>query len=310
MDRTSINWKGYWPACPTPFTENGVLDFETLGLLIDWYLNEGMHGIFINGTTGEWFSQTTEERKELIEFAVNRVAGAIPVVVGITTFTASDSAHLGNHAMSVGASGVCASAPAYSKTLPNETIAYFDELGKAVQAPLMVYNWPHGTNIEIEGELASALADLEYVVAIKDSTGNAAQFKETTRSVIDRVRVFGNFMTPDTLKFMQEVGGDGTIGGGTIFGHLDPQFWNDYWAGDIDAAMEHAKRNEVLLGKLWMPGGWRGRYGAYQSQLKLIMKLIGLPGGHVRAPRLPITDESSIQAIRKILIECNIPLAK
>jgi 4-hydroxy-tetrahydrodipicolinate synthase len=310
MDRTSIDWKGYWPACPTPFTEKGALDLETFGLLIDWYLKEGMHGIFINGTTGEWFSQTPEERRELTEFAVSRVAGAIPVVVGITTFTARDSALLGIHAMSVGASGVCASAPAYSKTLPNETIAYFAELGNAIQAPLMVYNWPHGTNIEIEGELASALADLEYIVAIKDSTGNSGQFKETARSLIDRVRIFGNFMTPDSLKFMQEIGGDGTIGGGSIFGQLDPQFWNDYWAGDMEKASAHAKRNEVLLNKLWMPGGWRGKFGAYQSQLKLIMKLMGLPGGSVRAPRLPITDESSIQAIREILIESNIPVVK
>ena len=54
MDRNSIDWKGYWPASPTPFKENGDLDLETFGKLIDWYLDCGMHGIFVNGTTGEW----------------------------------------------------------------------------------------------------------------------------------------------------------------------------------------------------------------------------------------------------------------
>ena len=91
MDRNSIDWKGYWPASPTPFKENGDLDLETFGKLIDWYLDCGMHGIFVNGTTGEWFSQTIEERKELIEFVLDRVANRIPVVVGITTFTAREA---------------------------------------------------------------------------------------------------------------------------------------------------------------------------------------------------------------------------
>ena len=107
MDRNSIDWKGYWPASPTPFKENGDLDLETFGKLIDWYLDCGMHGIFINGTTGEWFSQTIDERKELIEFVLDRVANRIPVVVGITTFTARDSIPLGVHAMAAGAAGVC-----------------------------------------------------------------------------------------------------------------------------------------------------------------------------------------------------------
>ena len=310
MDRNSIDWKGYWPASPTPFKENGDLDLETFGKLVDWYLECGMHGIFVNGTTGEWFSQTIPERKELIEFVLDRVAGRIPVVVGITTFTARDSIPLGVHAMAAGAAGVCSSAPAYAKTLPDETVAYFSELSTGIQGPVMIYNWPHGTNIEIEGDLAERLADVENIVAIKDSTANGDQFRDTARRVNDRVRIYGNFMVPENLKFMQQYGGDGTIGGGSIYGKADPLFWENYWSGNIEAAQKHSVENEILLGKLWQPGGWRGIYGSYQSQLKAIMKIMGLPGGSVRAPRLPLTDPVSLAKIRATLIECNIPVGK
>ncbi|MCX6430793.1 MAG: dihydrodipicolinate synthase family protein [Actinobacteria bacterium] len=308
MDRSSVDWRGYWPACPTPFKANGDLDFDSLAKMVDWYLSQKMHGLFVLGTTGEWFSQSNEERNSVAEAVIKQVDGRIPVVVGVTTFTAKDSARLADYAMKVGASGICSSAPAYAKTLPDETVAYFEDLSRMVPAPLMIYNWPHGTNIEVEGELAERLADLEYVVAIKDSTGNAEQFRATTASVIDRVRIFGNFMTTGGLEVLENVGGDGTIGGGSIFGASDPKYWEDYWSGDIESVRKSAQATDQLLASLWGPGGWRGLYGAYQSQLKVIMEMMGVPGGTVRPPRLPITDSTSLAKIRKALIDSNIEL--
>lgn len=309
MNRDSVTWSGYWPASPTPFHENGEIDFKRFGNLIKWYMDNGMHGIFLNGTTGEWFSQSISERMQVLEFVLAEVKNRVPVVVGVTTFTAKESIDLGKHAMKAGAAGVCASAPAYSKPLPDETLAYFEELSKGIDGPLMVYNWPHGTNIEIEGELASKLADIGNIVAIKNSTGDANQFRKTTQEVVERIRVFGNFMVPDNFKFLQEFGGDGTIGGGSIYGKPDPKFWEDYWNKNYSPALDHATANEVLLSKLWQPGGWRGIYGAYQSQLKAIMKMIGVDAGTVRPPRLPITDQEALKKIRTILIEYNISVS-
>ena len=308
MDRNSVDWRGYWPACPTPFKENGDLDLDSFAQLIEWYLKRGMHGLFVNGTTGEWFSQSHGERKMVVEAVLQQVAGRIPVVVGVTTFTANESAVLGAHAMSHGAAGICSSAPAYAKTLPEETVAYFMDLSEAVRAPLMIYNWPHGTGIEIEGELAQRLADLEYIVAIKDSTGNFEQFQATTKSLVGQVRVFGNFMTTSGFKFLQEHGGDGTIGGGSIFGASDPKFWEDYWRGDLESAGKNAEATDVLLSGLWAPGGWRGLYGAYQSQLKAIMAMMGVPGGTVRPPRLPITNPEYLATIADVLRNSHVDL--
>mgnify|MGYP006213155453 CR=1 FL=1 len=109
MNRDSVTWSGYWPASPTPFHENGEIDFKRFSNLIKWYMDNGMHGIFLNGTTGEWFSQSISERMQVLEFVLAEVKNRVPVVVGVTTFTAKESIDLGKHAMKAGAAGVCAS---------------------------------------------------------------------------------------------------------------------------------------------------------------------------------------------------------
>ncbi len=87
----------------------------------------------------------------------------------------------------------------------------------------------------------------------------------------------------------------------------DAEFWEAVWRGDIDVAREHARRTDDLFPKLWLPGGWGGHYGAYQSQLKVLMRLLGQPGGTtVRPPRLPVTDEASIAAMRDVLVEAGL----
>lgn len=303
MDRNTVDWKGYWPAVPTPFKESGEIDWVSFDALLDWYLEQKMQGLFVNGTTGEWFSQTHDERRLVAEFVAKKVAGRIPVVIGVTTFTAKESIELANHALAQGLDGVCSSAPAYVKTLPNETVAYFETLSSEINGPIMIYNWPHGSGIEIAGELAERLASIEKIVAVKDSTPNADQFLDTTKRIVDRVRIFGNFMVPAHLDFMLANGGDGTIGGGSIFGRADSLYWEQVWGGEIDSARKHAERNLKLLEALWLPGGWAGKWGGYQSQLKAIMAILGVPGGTVRPPRLPITDPDALIAIRTVLRE-------
>jgi 4-hydroxy-tetrahydrodipicolinate synthase len=83
MDRNSVDWKGYWPASPTPFNGSGEIDWQAFDQLLDWYLERGIHGLFVNGTTGEWFSQSNKERRAIAEFLVKKVEGRIPVVIGL-----------------------------------------------------------------------------------------------------------------------------------------------------------------------------------------------------------------------------------
>ena len=303
MDRNDVSWQGYWPACPTPFHEDGSYDPDSHRALLEYYLGVGVHGVLVNGTTGEWFSQTNEERRLVAETALDQVAGRVPVVIGVASYTAREAAELGRSAVAAGAAGIESTPPPYCKPYDHETIAYYEDLASGVDSPLLVYNWPHGTAVDIGPELADRLVEIDTVVALKDSTPNAQQFYETARTVVDRVRVFGPFMSAEGFEQLLAHGGDGFIGGGTIFGAPDAEFWESYWRGDHNACRAHAERVDRLFPKLWLPGGWGGVYAAYQSQLKAIMKMIGQPGGEPRRPRLPLTDPASLEAIRAILVE-------
>ncbi|WP_285028574.1 dihydrodipicolinate synthase family protein [Plantibacter sp. ME-Dv--P-122b] len=303
MNRDDIDWAGYFPAVVTPFTESGELDTDTLAALIDQYAERGMHGAVVNGTCGEWFSQTVEERKAVAETAVAAARGRLRVLVGCTSNRAEHVRDLADHAMGAGADGVLASAPPYIKLFPNEVVAWYEEISELVKAPLVVYNWPHGTGVDIGSDLADRLADIDSVVAIKDSTPDADQFFETSRRVRDRVRVFGPYMSARGVDVLLSEGGDGFVGGGSLNGRPDAQFWEHYWAGETEPMRAYAAKADALFPKLWLPGGWAGIYGSYQAQLKELMRMLDQPAGHVRRPRLPITDPDSLAALRAVLVE-------
>ncbi|MEV7429461.1 dihydrodipicolinate synthase family protein [Nocardioides sp. NPDC092400] len=302
MNRDDVDWQGYFPAFVTPFTADGDLDLDTLAALVDHYVAEGMHGIVVNGTCGEWFSQTDDERRQVAEAAAAQAAGRLRVIVGCTAYTAEQSAELGRHALASGVDGVLVSPPPYAKLFAPEVVAFYEEISALVDGPLTVYNWPWGSGVDIDTELADRLADVPNVVAIKDSTPDADQFFATSRRVRDRVRVFGPYLGERGLEELTTHGGDGTVGGGSLFGRPDPQYWEDVWAGDIDAARAHAVRSDRLFPQLWLPGGWAGKYGAYQSQLKALMHMLGQPAGHVRRPRLPVTDPAALAEMRAVLV--------
>lgn len=302
MNRNDIDWAGYFPAVVTPFTEKGELDTDTLHALISQYVERGMHGVVVNGTCGEWFSQSTEERQAVAETAVAAANGQLRVLVGCTSNTAQNVEKLAKHALGAGADGVLASPPPYIKLFPNEVVAWYEEISDLVKAPLVVYNWPHGTGIDIDSDLADRLADIDSIVAIKDSTPNAAQFFETSRRVRDRVRVFGPYMSAAGVEVLRTEGGDGFVGGGSLGGSVDPQFWENYWQGNFAEMERYAEAADRLFPKLWLPGGWAGIYGSYQAQLKELMRMLGQPAGHVRRPRLPV-EPQHLPTLRAILVE-------
>ncbi len=107
MDRDTVDWKGYWASCPTPFKRGDEgLDLDALRALLEFYVGCGFHGVLINGTVGEWFSQSENERLTVAEAAIDQVAGRMTVVIGCTAYTADEVASFGRHAMASGADGV------------------------------------------------------------------------------------------------------------------------------------------------------------------------------------------------------------
>ncbi|MBZ2195472.1 dihydrodipicolinate synthase family protein [Occultella gossypii] len=291
MERNDVPWRGYWPAAPTPYTADGRLDQDGLAEMISMYVDQGVHGVLINGTTGEWFSQTRTERRTVAEIAVATVAGRIPVVIGCTSYTPAETIDLAEEVKAIGADGALTTPPPYAHPSQAEIYAFYETVTTAVEIPWMAYNWPRGTAVDISVETASRLADLPNVVAIKDSTGDELKCMATVEAVADRVRAFGRFIHPRGMAFMLGVGGDGNIDGGGLGAPFAVPYYDAVFAGDLDAARGFGKQYEQLV-SLLVNADYSSKFASPTSQLKAAMNILGQPGGEVRPPLLPMAEEN------------------
>ncbi|MFI5718751.1 dihydrodipicolinate synthase family protein [Nocardia sp. NPDC051750] len=307
MNRDDVSWSGYWPAAPTPFTPSGALDTEALGSLMNLYAGMGVNGVLVNGSTGEWFSQTDDERRTVTEVAVEAVAGRFPVVVGVSAYTAQQSSALAVHAAAAGADGVLATPPPYVHTSPDETLQFYATVSAATSLPFMVYNWPRGVSVDMGTSpgLFSRLADLDNVVAIKDSTGDWLSMLDTVEAVAGKVRVFGSFLHRRGLAALLELGGDGNIDGGGVGAPFAVPFYRAVAAGDAETARVWADRYRAFSGRL-INGDYSGVFASPIPQLKAVMNLLGQPGGAVREPLLPVTDATTLAALQNVIDESGI----
>lgn len=298
----TVTWRGYWPAAPTPFAEDGSLDLGAWQALLELYLGQGVHGILVNGTTGEWFAQTRDERAQLARRAVEVVAGAVPVVIGVGSFTGRESAELARDAAAAGADGVLTTPPPYVHPDPTEIHAYYRTVGAATELPLMVYNWPRGTAVDMSVDLLAQLCELEPVVAVKESSGDADKALETTRRLTGRVQVFNRFVYPAGLTALREVGGHGSIDGGGLGAPFAVAFYQSVWAQDWAAAEDHAARYTALSAGL-VAADYSGRFGSPTAQLKAAMRLLGQPGGYVREPLVDVISAESLAGLNAVLTD-------
>ena len=310
MNRHDVEWAGYWPASPTPFTADGAVDTTALTELMGLYVSQGVHGVLINGSTGEWFSQTEAERREVAEVAVEAVAGCIPVVIGVSSYTAEDAAALAKDAAAAGADGILSTVPPYVHPSPAEAVEFFREVSESTELHFMAYNWPRGVALDLAlvPGLMSQIADLPQVAAIKDSTGDWNAMVGTIQDVADRVRVFGSLSHRKGLALITGLGGDGAIDGGGVGAPFGVPFFDAALASDLELARFWVDKYQAVSGRM-IAGDYSGRFASPIAQLKAAMDLLGQPGGHLRRPLLPVTDAETLKTIAQILREADLPVS-
>ena len=307
MDRHDVDWKGYIPAITTPFDAAGGYDERAQAALLEWLHGEGLHGLIIAGTTGEWFSMTRAERERQIRLTGGQLKGKMTLICGCNAYTARDALQYADVAAEAGFDGILVCPPPYVVPTEDETFEFYKEISDNSALPLCIYNWPRGTNVDLSLELIERLADLEKVVAIKNSTSSTRAFLKTFFAMRDRLRIFGFGMDPIGTSMIRNEGGDGLMGAGSVLGADQPNFFNAIWAGDMHRARELGDKDMTLMAD-WFGADYGGKFGAAQSIFKTALNLQGLPGGHVRRPLLPL-DAQQTELVRDTLIRLGRPLA-
>ncbi len=201
-------FEGMATAIITPITENGI-DYEAFKKLIDWQIEEGINALVVCGTTGESSTLTDEEHREAIKFAVEYVNDRVPVIAGTGSNDTAYALDLTKFSCEVGVDGVLVVTPYYNKATQNGLIKMFTQIADVATAPVILYNVPSRTGVNIEPATVAALAKHPNINAIKEASGNISKIAEIAHLCGDEINIYSG--NDDQVIPIMSLGGKGCI---------------------------------------------------------------------------------------------------
>lgn len=177
-----VLFKGCGTALVTPFTNDGV-NFEELRKLIEFQILEGIDSLIICGTTGESSTMSLEEKKSVIEFSVKIANGRVPIIAGTGGNNTKEVINLSKYAEDVGADGLLLVTPYYNKTTQEGLVTHFSEIAKHVSLPIILYNVPSRTGLNIEPDTCLELSKISNIVAIKEASRKYFSSSKNSKSM-------------------------------------------------------------------------------------------------------------------------------
>lgn len=271
--------RGTMTVLVTPFTEDGsAVDLAALRRLVDWQIEEGIHGLVPLGSTGEFLAISREERQTIVEACVETARGRVPVYVGTGAEVTGDAVELAREAERQGADGVMIIPPFYSVPTEDELFEHYRRIGEAISIPIMVYNNPAAANVDIRPETLARLARIDNVRSVKESTLEVTRVRDIIELCGDRIDVFAGVLGYESFWL-------GAVGWIAVCSNLIPR----ESARLFELAVDENDRDEALaLYRRILPivrwvGGPR-----YVQATKAGFDLMGASMGPSRPPRLPL----------------------
>ncbi|MBU2866155.1 4-hydroxy-tetrahydrodipicolinate synthase [Pacificibacter marinus] len=278
-------FKGSFPALVTPL-KDGSVDFDALKRLVEWHIDQGSNGLVPVGTTGESPTLSHAEHEQVVEAVVAKAAGRIPVIAGAGSNNTAESIHLARHAASVGADAVLVVTPYYNKPTQAGLIAHFTAINDAADIPIIIYNIPGRSVVDMTPDTMAELAKLPRIIGVKDATGDLARVPATRITCgTDFLQMSGEDAT--ALGFNAH-GGLGCI---SVTANVAPKLCSDMQAatlkGDYATALAITDKLMPLHQAIFVEPGLCG--------VKYAMSLLDLCSDEVRLPLLPVADETKAQ---------------
>ncbi len=274
-----IIFKGCGTAIITPFNENGI-NFEEFKKLIEFQISNKADSIIVCGTTGESSTMTLEERKQTIKFAVDTVNKRIPVIAGTGGNCTSQVIEFTKYAETIGVDGALVVTPYYNKTTQEGLIVHYKEIAKNTTLPIILYNVPSRTGVNILPSTCQKLSEIENIVAIKEASGNLSQVAEIANLCKENLHIYSG--NDDQITPILSVGGIGVI---SVLSNLVPEFThnivNNFQNGKINEAIELQIKAIPLIKALFSE--------VNPIPIKSALNIIGY---NVGTPRLPLIEMS------------------
>lgn len=282
--------KGSMPALITPF-KNGAVDEAAFRRLVSWQIAEGSHGLVPAGTTGESATLSHEEHRRVVELCIDEARGRVPVVAGAGSNSTAEAIALTRHAKEAGADAVLSVAPYYNRPTQEGLYRHFAAIAEAVDIPIVVYNIPARSAVEISVETMARLSRVANIVGVKDATANLARpSRERLVCVKDFRLLSGEDAT--ALGYMAH-GGHGCISvTANIAPKLCAQFQNACLRGDFAGALELQDRLMPVHDAMFCE--------ASPAPVKFAASLLGMSSEEVRLP-LVAASEGARARIREAM---------
>lgn len=273
-------FKGAATALVTPLTENGI-DFDAFGKLIDWQIDEGISALVIVGTTGEGSTLNDEEHRAAIEYAVKRAKGRVPIIAGTGSNDTAYAVELTKFSCDVGADAMLVVTPYYNKATQKGLIKMFETIADNSTKPLILYNVPSRTGVNIEPATYAALADHPMISAIKEASGNISKIVETASLVGDKLDIYSG--NDDQIVPILSMGGSGVI---SVLSNVMPketvEICTRYWEGDVKGSAALQCKYLPLINALFSE--------VNPIPVKAAMAAMGFCEDYLRLPLTPMED--------------------
>ena len=266
----------------TPFNEDGSVNYEEFGRIIDDQINGGSDAIIVCGTTGESSTMDHDEHIEVIKYCVEKVAGRVPVIAGSGSNCTREAINISKRAEEVGANGLLCVTPYYNKCTQEGLYQYYKAISDAVNIPIIMYNIPGRTGTTIQPETAVRIAkEVKNVVAIKEASGNISAVAKLAALADGCIDIYSG--NDDQVLPILSLGGKGVI---SVWSHVAPKKVHDmvyaYLNGDTATATKLQLEAIDVIGALFCE--------VNPIPVKAAMNMLGYNAGPVRAPLTELSD--------------------
>ena len=288
-------FEGSGVAIITPFTKDEV-DYNKLEELLEWHVKEGTDAIIVCGTTGEATTMTSEEKKKTIKFTVDIINKRIPVIAGTGSNNTATSIEMSKYAESVGVDGLLVITPYYNKTNKKGLFKHFEAINNAVNIPIILYNVPSRTNLNISPEALLELTNLSNVVAIKEASGNISQVAKYAALCKDKIDIYSG--NDDQIVPIMSLGGKGVI---SVLANVIPKTVHEmtkaYLNGNVNKSLSLQLDNLELTNNLFIETN--------PIPVKTALNLMGKNVGTLRLPLYEM-DENNKEILKNTLQKMNL----
>ena len=278
-------FKGSGVALITPFTKDDSVDFEKLGELLEYHIKNKTDAIIINGTTGESATLTDEEKYEIIKYSVKRVNGRVPVIAGTGSNNTKHAVELSKKAEALGVDGLLVVTPYYNKGNENGIYEHYKLIAENVNCPIILYNVPSRTGVNLSISLLKKLAEIKNIVAIKEASGNISYAGEIAREVPELDIYSGN---DDMTIPLMSYGGIGVI---SVSANIIPETVHNMCMSFLENNIVEAKNLQLkyndLVDSLFIE--------VNPVPIKEAMNYLGYNVGHCRLPLGEMKEENKIK---------------